>query len=88
MLKDTPYNDLTTPWREKQTNSNDSKEVHMIFRQAPPEKPARVTAKKLQSGCYSSIEKGFTVPAEKLRSIVKIDQNKNSSSEKWMSFET
>ena len=31
MLKETPYNEIEAPRKEKQTNPNDSREVHMIF---------------------------------------------------------
>ena len=59
----------------------------MIFQQALPDKPARVTAKKLLNNHNDSIETGFTVPAEKWRSIMKIDKQKNTFSEHWISFD-
>jgi hypothetical protein len=60
--------------KEKKTNSNDSREVHMIFQQEPPTQPARVTSKKLLTNHNDSIETGFIVSAEKSRSIIKIDK--------------
>ena len=87
LLKDTPYNEASKPVKEKKTNSNDSREVHMVFQQLPPDLPARVTSKKLLTNHNDSIESDFTVQAEKWRSIMKIDKQKNSFSEQWMSFE-